>query len=212
MKKVLFGLMVTCVSTAAFAQAMAPTDKVAAIVETYVMSSDVDYVGKPTVVKNPQGFEVSVPAGVVKGSGRKNVAAFKFPLLADGKVNESPRYKLQLNKLSEIFPSLEGFVKEKKISYSGLSYIAKLVPALGFMESQEVVVKNLKVPFDDANSSLQVEQLRFWDSARLSSTKMKNTKFKKQKEKKNSRMNRINKNVLERFRMIWNDTEWNRIK
>ena len=76
-----------------------------------------------------------------------------------------------MNKLSEIFPSLEEFVKEKKISYSGLSYIAKLIPALGFMESQEVVVKNLNVPFDDANSSVQIEQLRFWDSARLSSTK-----------------------------------------
>lgn len=176
MKKIMFGLLVGCASSAAFAQSIVPTEKIIETVERAIMSSDVEYIGKPVVKAVPNGFTVNVPAGKVKNTAATPVAAFSFQMIEDGKLGNDTRYKVQLNKISEIFPSLEKMINMGNVTYSLLDYVAKFVPANGLVENQVLTIENLKIPMTEINANASAGKIIFTDSSEL----LENEKFKQE--------------------------------
>ncbi|MBR6231609.1 MAG: hypothetical protein IKQ99_00745 [Alphaproteobacteria bacterium] len=172
MKKLYLGLILASVSTVALAQAVSPASKVVEMVKQNVMSIDVEYKAEPTVKEIANGFEVSVPAGVMKTDNRA-IDGFSFTATEDGVSGNKKRYVAKLDKLGQVFPTLEKMIKEQKATYSQIAHVIKFVPELEFIESQEISVKDLKVPLDEGVFT-SVSSLNFTDTASmLSDTKVK---------------------------------------
>ncbi|MBP5535067.1 MAG: hypothetical protein J6Y03_06175 [Alphaproteobacteria bacterium] len=173
MKKTYFlGLILASVSTVALAaQDTSVANEIVKMVKNHVMSADVEYKTDPSIRPVVKGFEVSVPDGTAVGG--EVVSGFSFPVMEDGTVGSDKSYTIKLDKLAYFSPSLEKVLKERKASYSGINYVAKFIPALGFIEKQEVSVNDLKVPFENS-TSLSVSSLLFSDVAKiLSDSKVK---------------------------------------
>ena len=167
MKKTIFALFMGCVSSMAFAQAVLPAEKIIEMVERNVMSADVEYNGKPKIEPISGGYEITVPAGKLKNEAKTEVKTFSFPMVEDGKLDNNVRYKIELNKLSEIFPSLEKVINTKNVTHSALNYVGKFVPALNFVESQKLTIDNLNIPVSEMNASVAVGKIVFDDISKL---------------------------------------------
>ena len=167
MKKTLCALLIGCVSTGAFAQSVTPTDKIIETIEYSIMSKDVEYTSKPSVRTIPKGFMVTVPSGSVKNAAKTPVAEFTFPMIEDGKLGNDVRYKVQLNKISEIFPSLEKIINSSNVTYALLSYVGNFVPAKGLVEKQVLTIENLNMPIAQMGSNASADSIVFTDSSDL---------------------------------------------
>lgn len=169
MKKLYLGLVLASVSTIALAQAVSPESKVAGIVRQNVMSVDVEYEAEPAVKATAKGFEVSVPAGKLK-TDKREIAAFSFPVTEDGTLGANKRYVAKLDKLGQIFPTLEKMVNDQKATYSKINYIVKFIPEVEFVESQEISVDDFKAPLNEG-VFVGVSSMNFTDTASMLSEK-----------------------------------------
>lgn len=169
MRKIcLLGIALTSVSAVALAQtAPALTDQIEQMVRQNVMSEDVEYTASPSVKALPYGYEVNVPAGMLKTKAKTAIKPFVFSMTDDGMAGVNKRYKFKLTDINQIFPSLSETLKAHEVVYSDVSYEGKFIPALGFLESQEIIVKGLKIPFKDTNSTISAAQATFTDFSRL---------------------------------------------
>ena len=172
MKKLYLAVVLASVSTIALAQSVSPANEIIKMVKGNVMSSDVEYKSEPSVRPIAKGFEVSIPDGVTKAGGQV-VSGFSFPVMEGDDVGANKSYVIKLDKMSYIFPTFEKILTAKKVSYSKVNYVAKFIPALSFIESQEISLNDLKAPFEN-NLTLSVSSMHFSDMARmLSDTKVK---------------------------------------
>ncbi len=175
MKKIFLSLVLSGVSTVALAQkAVLPGAAIVELVKQNVMSSTVKYQGEPSVRAIKNGFNVSVPAGTTGVDDKQIVPAYTFTMLEDGSVGANKRYTAKLNKMEQIFPSLDFVMRAKNVTYSSIDYVGKFIPALVFVESQELVLNNLNMPMTQEQITAKVGQIRFVDNAKmLSDTKVK---------------------------------------
>ena len=136
MRKIcLLGIALTSVSAVALAQtAPALTDQIEQMVRQNVMSEDVEYTASPSVKALPYGYEVNVPAGMLKTKAKTAIKPFVFSMTDDGMAGVNKRYKFKLTDINQIFPSLSETLKAHEVAYSGVSYEGKFIPALGFLE------------------------------------------------------------------------------
>ena len=170
MKKLYLGLILASVSTIALAQNVTPVSGITEMVKNNIMSADVNYESEPTVKQVTNGFEVSVPQGSMKIGNNQKIEAFTFPVTEDGAKGKDKRYVIKLDKMSQIFPTFEKMLGEKKASYSKVDYIAKFIPTLQFVESQELSIEDLKMPFE-GNFSASVTSMKFSDTSEMLSEK-----------------------------------------
>ena len=150
MKKLYLALILASVSTVALAQTVTPADQILNVVKNNIMSSSIEYKSAPSIKSTATGFEVSIPDGMEKEGGKQFISGFSFPVEEDGEVASNKRYVLKLDKMAYIFPTVERLLASQNATYSNVNYIAKIIPALDIVESQEVTLNDLKIPFDES--------------------------------------------------------------
>lgn len=170
MKKIYLSLILASVSSIALAQSVTPESGIVDMVKNNIMSADVNYEAEPTIKQVANGFEVSVPQGVMKFDEKQKVASFMVPVVEDGANGTDKRYLINLDSMSEIFPTFEKLLGEKKASYSKVNYMVRFIPTLQFVENQQLTMNDLKIPFE-GNFEASVTSMKFSDTAKMLSEK-----------------------------------------